>query len=112
MRFQLDARVPVLLGPADPHPEDAWLAEDGRDTPAEPVATFELAEGVHPVDCACCGPRSPAAEALGRMFMARARGELPWFRRVRVAAGEAGREAVRQALAGDPLVSLLYRAEG
>jgi len=56
---------------------------------------------LHGVGCACCAPRGPAAEALGRLFLARARGVVPWFSRVVVVADEIGVAAVRAALAGD-----------
>ena len=101
-----DDRVPVRFGSVDAAgPDDALLIEDDAPTPAErAVARFRLVPGVfgHPVGCACCTPRGPVAEALGRMFLARARGEVAYFRSVvAVIATSRGEAAVRAALADD-----------
>jgi hypothetical protein len=75
------------------------------------TAIFSVARpGGHPAACACCAPRGAVAEALGRLFLARVRGEIPFFRRVvAVAVTEAGAAAVREALASDPLTAARYR---
>jgi hypothetical protein len=62
----------------------------------------------HGVGCACCSPRGPAADALTRMFRARATGTAPFFRNVRVLASAAGEEAVREALEGDLVTAARY----
>jgi hypothetical protein len=54
--------------------------------------------------------RSPVAEALGRLFRARAVGEAPFFTRLGVVpASPAGEASVRQALETDGLASACYR---
>lgn len=97
-----DARVPVLIGRAeDAGAGDAVLAEGG-------AAWGTL--GGHAADCACCAPRGAAASELAALFLARARGEVPFFRRVvAVPAGEAGAAAIRAALRDDPFVSGRFR---
>lgn len=97
-----DARVPVLIGSeADAGADDAVLAEGG-------AAWGAL--GGHAVDCACCAPRGAAASDLAALFLARARGEVPFFRRVvAVPVGEAGAIAIRAALRDDPFVSGRFR---
>lgn len=66
--------------------------------------------GGHAADCACCAPRGAAASELAALFLARARGEVPFFRRVvAVPASEAGAAAIRTALRDDPFVSGRFR---
>ncbi len=73
-------------------------------------ATFSVAEAPHPAGCACCLPRSEAAAALGRLFLARARGDVAFFRRVvAVTMTPQGEAAVRAAVAEDPLISGRFR---
>ena len=111
MSLFLDARVPVLLD-GDPAEGDAVLAEAGCALPhgTAPAAWFEPQPDLHRPGCACCAGRSPAAMALAGLFAARARGGVPFFRRVvAVAATEAGRAELRTAL-DDPLVAGRYRA--
>jgi len=109
MSFRLDARIPVLPAPAVDGERAAWLLEAGHDAPADAVAVerFASALPVHPAGCACCAPRGPIAEALRRLFLARAKG--PFFTVVRVAASAAGEAAVRDVLDSDPLVSGWFR---
>ena len=59
--------------------------------------------------CRCCVPRGPVAEALGRLFLARARGEVAWFHSIAVIATPAGEAAVRAALAGDQVAAGRFR---
>lgn len=82
---------------------DAVLIEgDGVAPEAAAVERFRLeANPLHGIGCLCCAPRGPAAEALGRLFLARARGTAPLFSRVAVVASPAGVSAVRAALEGD-----------
>jgi len=49
------------------------------------------------------------AEALGRLFLARARGEVAGFRSIAVIATPAGEAAVRAALAGDQVSAGRFR---
>lgn len=107
----LDVRVPVLLDGC-PTADDAVLAEVGCTLPpgAVPAAWWEPSADAHRPGCACCAGRSPAAMALAGLFAARARGGVPFFRRVvAFAATEAGRAELRAALE-DPLVAGRYRA--
>jgi len=113
MTLFIDARIPVTIGGGHPPaPTTALLIEGDATAPGpQPVARFVLPEGGHPAGCACCTPRGPVAEALGRLFLARARGECPWFNEVvALVNSEAGRQAVRKALQDDPLISARFRA--
>ena len=108
----LDARVPVHLDPAAEPGADAALLVEGEAAvpPGLPVARFTPAVQLHGIGCACCIPRGAVAEALGRLFLARARGEVAFFRSVIARpASEAGAAAIREALASDPLVSGRFR---
>jgi len=85
----------------------AFIAGEG--VPVPPGSAVErIAAPAHAPGCACCVPRAALAAALHRLFVRRARGEVPFFRRIVVAA-EA--EAVAAALA-DPLVAARFRLEG
>lgn len=99
-------RIPVSFGGAVA-PDDAVLIEG--DAPAPPAAWVERfhlpANPLHGVGCACCAPRGPAAEALSRLFLARARGASRFFPRLVVIASERGIEAVRVALVADPVTA-------
>ncbi len=89
------------------------LIEGDAAAPAErDVARFHVpeAQAGHVTGCACCVPAGPAAEALRRLFLARVRGEQKFFREVVVLAQTpVGEEAVRAAVADDPVVSARYR---
>jgi hypothetical protein len=104
---RIDARIPVFFATAPAEAEGvAWLVEDAA------VAAWDSRAGGHVVGCACCVARSPVAEALGRLFRARAVGEVPFFTRLGVVpASAAGEAAVRQALATDGLAGACYRVE-
>ena len=111
MTLFVDARVPVLIGPAElAGPESAVLAE-GRD-PAEGGGAFRAAgSGCRPYRwlCVLC-PAGPVSDALNQLFLARARGEVSFFRAVvAVPATEAGAAAIRQALAEDPVTMARFR---
>lgn len=124
----VECRIPVVFGRGTDGAtaggtdgaELAWLVEAGvrMAEGVSPVATFSAPEAPdaapdaargHAAFCACCVPRGAAAAALGRLFLARARGEVAFFSRLAVAATPAGEAAVRAALAGDPLVRARYR---
>ena len=109
MPLWLDARIPILVG-ADPAPGDAALIEAGASAPPGVPHALFAADMPHPAGCACCTARVGAALALDRLFLRRARGEVPFFRRVTaVLATAAGEASVRAALASDPVVSARYR---
>jgi len=92
-----DARVPVVFGSSrDAQEGDAVLAGVLGDTLG------------HQAGCACCVARTPAAQALGRLFMQRAQGEVAFFRRVLVD-GYAAEAAVRAALQSDPVAAARFR---
>ena len=103
MNWSVDGRVPVVFGKiADARVDDAFLVEGDAEVPSgHPVARFiDLAS--HQASCACCWGRGAAATALGNIFLARARGETAYFRRVLAVVADV--EATRAALARDPLV--------
>lgn len=107
-----DDRIPVRLGPAEAQAGDAVLLEGDGVLPPGVAARFTVQAGPHVVGCACCVPRSDAARALARLFLARARGEVPPFRRVvAVTLTPAGREVVAAAVANDVLASARFRME-
>ncbi|MGC1408937.1 MAG: hypothetical protein WA864_08360 [Acetobacteraceae bacterium] len=105
--------MPVHFGP--PADGEAVLIEgDTGGTCGRPAARFRLSPALagHAPGCACCVPRDPAAQALGRLFLARARGEVAWFHSVAVLASPAGKAAVRVALARDQVSSRRFRLTG
>jgi hypothetical protein len=108
-----DGRIGVRFGAAsDAGPDEALLIEGFVVADRASVARFTLTAGfaTHPLGCACCAPRGPVAEALGRLFLARARGEVPWFRGVvAVTRSEAGAGAVRAALLADVVTAARFR---
>ncbi len=98
--------VPVALGgPGDVAAGDVAVA-----LPPPEVAG-------HAVGCVCCRPRSPLGRQLGRLFSARARGEVAFFRRVVVLAPSgvtppaAAAELARQ-IAADPVAAARFRYDG
>jgi hypothetical protein len=109
-----DDRVPVWFGSdGAAGPDAALLVEGDAVVPAGHVmARFRLGPGLtgHPFGCACCVPRGPVAEALGRLFLARARGDVPFFRSVvAVVATPVGEAAIRAALARDQVSAGRFR---
>jgi hypothetical protein len=97
MTLMFDARVPVVFGASlDAREGDAVLADGLEGAPG------------HDAGCACCMTRTPAAQALSRLFMRRARGEVAFFRRVLVD-GHAAEVSVRAALRSDPVVAARFR---
>jgi hypothetical protein len=108
-----DARIGVRFGAVgDARPDEALLIEGdgpaGRPAAARFVVPARIA--THPRGCTCCAPRGPVADALGRLFLARARGEIPWFRSVlAVTRNDAGADAVRAALTCDVVTTARFR---
>jgi hypothetical protein len=114
MMTAVDDRVTVRFGSADAAgPDEALLVEGQAPAPAgHPEARFRLVPGLagHPAGCVCCTPRGPVAEALGRLFLARARGEVAFFRSVvAVVATPAGEATVQAALAEDQVSAARFR---
>jgi hypothetical protein len=110
MRWSLDARIPLVFGQVeDAGPDDAVLMEgDGPVSVAGAVVRIAAAAVAdHALDCACCLPRPPVAAALGGLFLARARGEVPFFRRVVIVVADDVQ--IRAAIAADPMVSGRFR---
>jgi hypothetical protein len=112
MSWTLDARLPVIFAPAaSAGSDDALLIEAGATAPpGHPVARLaagRAAAPAHVAGCACCLPRGAVAAALGALFLARARGEVAFFRRV--IADVTDPSAVRAALQNDPASAARFR---
>lgn len=98
MALMYDARVPVVFGTPSERRADDFVLDSG------------LSGGSgHDVSCACCAPRTLAAETLSRLFLQRARGEVPFFQRVLVVGDAAEAHAVRAALQSDPVAVARFR---
>jgi hypothetical protein len=94
MAHFIDARIPVVFG----------AATGAKDAVLTPQADWAAA---HPIACACCVSRGPAAHAMDQLFLDRVRGSIPWFDRLVVDPAAEG--AVREALAQDSVVSARFR---
>jgi hypothetical protein len=113
MKTDQDPRIAVRIAPA----AEVGAAEvgaaaliEGAGPTAGSVAHYSLPATAHALGCACCLPRGPAAVALGRLFLARARGEAPLFDTVvAVTRTPAGEAAVRAALADDLVTRARFR---
>ena len=108
-----DPRIPLLLttkASLDRAPTDACLRE-GRGADAPNQTWFQpLPPSAHAPGCACCPPRNPAGLAIAALLFASARGQAPPFQRlVAVTSSKSGADAVRHALANDPLVKARFR---
>lgn len=106
--MRIDARIPVVFGLlSDLQPTDALLT-DAPDAPAGvPTARLGPETPGHPPNCLCCVPRGEAGEALGRLFQARARAEVAFFRRVLAVVDD--QAAIRQAVLNDRLAAAWFR---
>ena len=108
-----DPRIPLLVKnrafPA-PTPTDACLRE-GRGADAPNQTWFQPPPpAIHAPGCACCPPRNPAGVAIAALLFASARGHAPPFQRLlAITTSQAGDDAVRHALAHDPLVKARFR---
>jgi hypothetical protein len=108
-----DPRITVLSAQATPPRAaggpagaTAFVVGPGSAAPAGAPAEWLLPSAPgHAAACLCCTPRAALAEALHRLFLRRARGEVPFFRRVVAAASET---EIAAALA-DPLVASRFR---
>jgi hypothetical protein len=102
---------------AEAGPDDALLVEgDGPAPDGVPVERFRVRAfvfgpaGPHRIGCACCTPRVPVADALARLFLARARGDSGFFQSVlAVPLGAAGAAAIRAALDSDQMAASRFR---
>jgi hypothetical protein len=119
MTMNQDSRLLVRFASAADSPPDAataLLIEDGHPAAVPPPTAVAVARFAVPVTtahafgCACCLPRGPVAVALGRLFLARARGEAPLFDTVvAVTSSAAGQAAVRAALEQDVVTRARFR---
>lgn len=120
MAWSLDARIPVsilleagALAGALAGGKPAAVVTLARPGPlpagAVSAVSFEAEVAAHAVACACCQGRSPAAQALDRLFQARVRGQSGWFDRVLVLDEDGAGAAVRAALSEDALASARFR---
>ena len=94
MALFVDARIPVTFGALNGEGDASF-------TPSGVAA--------HAIGCACCTSRSEDALALDRLFLARVRGEVPWFRRIVVPTDNA---ALRASIVADPVLAARFRIEG
>ena len=119
-----DGRIPVLPVADEAALRAALTARPGAAILAEApppvlpegavaVASFDLYLSSHPQACTCCGGRSPLASAMDRLFLARVKGQAPWFDRVvALLPGEEARAALVAALRDDAVVASRFRADG
>jgi hypothetical protein len=109
-----DSRILVRVGDPGDSGVFALLIEDGAPAiavpPGQSVVRFAVPATRHALGCACCPPRGPVAQALGRLFLARARGEAALFDTVvAVTHTPAGEAAVRAALDQDVVTRARFR---
>ena len=105
-----DPRIPVRFGAPPGAPGVACVLALGGDAPAVPHAFFGPAR--HAVGCACCGGRAPVAEALSRLFLRAARGELPTLSAVYAPGLDAaGRAALAEILVRDRVCAARFRLD-
>ncbi len=104
-----DARIPLILGRPDRAAAgDALLAEG--DHPAAAACFTPAISSGHGAGCACCASRNAAGRALAALLQDRARGTVPFFRRVvAFTLTQAGRREVEVALESDPVASSCFR---
>lgn len=103
-----DHRIEIAFGtPEQVGPGDVLLAEGEH-----PGAAANFAPGAagHALGCACCAPRTGAGRALTALLHGRARGQLPFFRRVVVfACTGPGRAELAHAVSTDPVARACFR---
>lgn len=93
--------IPVILGSV----EDA-----AADDVTLPLPSAET--GGHPFGCLCCLPRGLLGRELGRLFSARARGEVAFFRRVVLLGPAAAAPDVARQIAADVVAGARFRFAG
>lgn len=109
----IDPRIPVVFVSAAQASsmllaDDAVLVEDGLLIVCPgPVGRFTLGNTVHVIGCRCCAGRTAPAQALTAMFLARARGEGIFFRRVIAVVHDVG--LVRRLLEDDVMVRARFQ---
>lgn len=111
----IDGRIPVAFAASVPQASrEVLLVEGDAPVPAGTIVERFLAEkGRHPVGCVCCRPRSPAAQALSRLYLAYARGEISSISGVLVlTATEAARDSIVAALEADVVLRARFRLAG
>ena len=113
MTLFLDARLPLRFASVvEAGSASAVLVEGDLPAPVGvPTARFRLNRtSAHAPGCGCCAARGPVAEALSELFLARARGEVTFFRSVLAVVSNAeARAAVLAALASDPVTAGRFR---
>lgn len=108
MALMLDARIPVGIAPAAPGQARALLLATDAGTALEIDAALHFAG----CGCGCVAARSPVAITFDHIFLARMRGEIPFFRRMTVACRDADAEAVlREVVRNDPVMSTRFRLD-
>jgi hypothetical protein len=108
----LDARIPISLVVTESDCPNTALLVEGEGQPAcgAAVAYFQLAEPSHTIGCACCAPRSAVGQALATLFQARAKGDVPFFRRLEARLSTSdGFAALTEALTSDPVAASYFR---
>ena len=130
--MRIDARIPVRfadLPPGDARADQALLLpEAARDSPSGWLAVVRLRKDLpreepglreehgpreehgavrrgHQAGCSCCAPRSAHADTLIRLFQARARGEIGFFRGIVASLPAAEAASLRAVLQSDPFLS-------
>ena len=106
----IDARIPVRFCDKVPEPALAEAAlvtpEDAPCVAAGWMAACALpASQAHPPACPCCAGRAAQALPLARLFQARARGDIGFFRLVVACLPSEQASALRTALCSDGLLS-------
>ncbi|PZR15609.1 MAG: hypothetical protein DI532_05195 [Azospirillum brasilense] len=122
MAWTLDARIPLMALPdaealrqaLRAGPPAALLLPEDRPGFGGAVATARFQPfASHAAACACCGGRSPVAQALDRLFLDRVRGGCPWFDRVLALADTPEASAMLEgALRQDTVVAARFREAG
>lgn len=105
----IDARIPLRFGPLGTRTPDEAVLTVGPPIPATLHTPGPHTPGPHTPGCPCCQPRNPAAIALGTLFHARATGRHPPFRAVLAPVPGIDEQAVRMALASDPVAAARFR---